>query len=38
MGGNEDAEVVSELMDDIRGSVIDCQVSSRAQTVRDLSH
>ena len=30
MGGDEDAKVVSELMDEIRGSVIYCQVSSKA--------
>ena len=38
MGGNEDAKVVSELMDEIQGSVIDCQVSNRAQTVRNPNH
>ena len=38
MGGNEDAKVVSELMDEIQGSVVDRQVSNRARPVRDLSH
>jgi hypothetical protein len=36
MGSNEDAKIVSELMDDIRAAVVDCQVSSEAQTVSEI--
>ena len=35
MGGDENAKVVSELMDDIRAAIIDCQVSSEIQTRSD---
>lgn len=30
MGSNEDAEIVSQLMDEIRAVTVDCQVSSKA--------
>ena len=36
MGNDENVKVVSELMDDIRAAVINCQVSSEAQTVSDI--
>jgi len=32
MGSNEVANFVSGLMDDIRAAIVDCQVSSEAQT------
>jgi len=31
-GSDEDAEVVSQLMDEIRAAIVDCQVSDKAQT------
>lgn len=30
MGSNEDAKVVSQLMDEIQAAIVDCQVSSEA--------
>jgi len=35
-GSNEDAEVVSQLMDEIRAAIVDCQVSDKAQTVSGI--
>ena len=36
MGSDENAKVVSELMDEIRDTFIDCQVSGEVQIVSDI--
>jgi len=36
MGSDENAKVLSELMDEIRVAIVDRQVSSEAQTVSEI--